>query len=126
MNFCGPHEGRHTGVLVSKKLDELIDSIEIHEHCFKAMTTDIVANMRVVCRESSFIDQGLTCFANTLNLIVNNGINKVEKVQFKKLATACHKSTLYCEKIKKEFSNLKKSGTIPVNYTKIIQPVETR
>ncbi len=40
MAFCGPHEGRHTGLLVAKKLDEVIESMEIPNHCWKAMTTD--------------------------------------------------------------------------------------
>ena len=117
--------------MTAKKLDEVINSLDLPEDCFKAMTTDNAANMRVACRESNTISEGLTCFAHTLNLVVNGAIKKVTKIQegidkFKRLAGACHKSTLYCERIKRECEDLNKSGTTPVNYTKIIQPVETR
>ncbi len=112
--------------MTAKKLDEVINSLDLPEDCFKAMTTDNAANMRVACRESNTISEGLTCFAHTLNLVVNGAIKKVTKIQegidkFKRLAGACHKSTLYCERIKRECEDLNKSGTTPVNYTKIIQ-----
>jgi hypothetical protein len=51
MIFCEPHEGRYSGVLVAKKLDEVIESMNIPEHCYKAMTTDNAENMRVAFRE---------------------------------------------------------------------------
>ena len=131
MVFCGPHEGRHTGVLVAKKLDEVIDSLLLPEICHKAMTTDNAANMKVACRESRTIDLGTTCFAHTLNLVVVNAIKSVPKIQiavdeFKKLVGGCHKSTLYCERIRKECEDLNRSGTTPTTYNKMIQPVDTR
>jgi hypothetical protein len=60
--FCGPHKGRHTGVLTAKKLDEVITSLDLPVDCFKAMTTDNAANMRVACSESNTISERLTCF----------------------------------------------------------------
>ena len=121
MVFCGPHEGRHTGVLVAKKLDEVIDSLLLPENCHKAMTTDNAANMKVACRESRTIDLGTTCFAHTLNLVVVNAIKSVPKIQiavdeFKKLVGGCHKSTLYCERIRKECEDLNRSGNCSTNH----------
>lgn len=121
MVFCGPHEGRHTGVLVAKKLDDVIDSLLLPENCHKSMTTDNAANMKVACRESRTIDLGMTCFAHSLNLVVVNGIKSVPKIQiavdeFKKLVGGCHKSTLYCERIRKECEDLNRSGNYSKNH----------
>jgi hypothetical protein len=71
--FFGPHEGRHTGVLVAKNLDDDIESKELPLDCFKATTTDNALNMRVACIESNTREQGITCFAHILDWIVNNG-----------------------------------------------------
>ena len=133
MVHCGPHEGRHTGALVAKKLDEIINSLEFPDDCMKTMTTDNAANMKVACKDSFSIDMHLGCFDHTLNLVVNAGVNSVEKIKsaidsFKKLATGCHKSSLYCERIKRACSDLNSSAstTNPVKYCKMITPVETR
>ena len=133
MVHCGPHEGRHTGALVAKKLDEIINSLEFPDDCMKTMTTDNAANMKVACKDSFSIDMHLGCFDHTLNLVVNAGVNSVEKIKsaidsFKKLATECHKSSLYCERIKRACSDLNSSAstTNPVKYCKMITPVETR
>ena len=32
MIHCGPHEGRHTGALVAKKLDEIINTLELPDY----------------------------------------------------------------------------------------------
>jgi hypothetical protein len=63
--------------------------------------------------------------------VVKNGIKEVEKIQnaveqFKKLAGFCQKSTLYYERLKSEREDLNRSCTTPVNYTRIIQPMETQ
>ena len=54
MVHCGPQEGRHTGVLVAKKIDEIINALELPpvEDCMKTMTTDNAANMKIACRDS--------------------------------------------------------------------------
>ena len=107
MVHCGPHEGRHTGQLVARKLDEVIVALNLPEdNCFKSMTTDNASNMKIACRDSVSIDKHLTCFDHSLNLVVNAAINHVQEVKasvekFRKLVTGCHKSTLYCERIKR-------------------------
>lgn len=119
MVHCGPHEGRHTGVLVAKKLDEIITTLELPDNaevCMKAMTTDNAANMRLACRDSLTIDLHLGCFDHSLNLVVNAGLNSVQKIKsslerFKKLVTGCHKSTLYCERIKRACSDHNSSAS---------------
>jgi hypothetical protein len=127
MIHCGPHEGRHTGNLVAKKLDEIINSLELPvdpSSCMKTMTTDNAANMKVACRDSFAIDMHLGCFDHSLNLVVNAGLNSVKKIKdsvesFKKLVTGCHKSTLYCERIKRACSDVNSSASItnPGNLT---------
>ena len=115
MIHCGPHEGRHTGVLVAKKLDEVINELELPENdCFKTMTTDNASNMKIACRDSLTIDKHLSCFDHSLNLVVNAGINSVALLKTavdncRKLVTGCHKSNLYCERIKRACSDLNSS-----------------
>lgn len=115
MIHCGPHEGRHTGVLVAKKLDEVIQALELpEEDCFKTMTTDNAANMKIACRDSLTIDKHLGCFDHSLNLVVNAGLNSVPTIKesvdtFRRLVTGCHKSNLYCERIKRACSDLNAS-----------------
>ena len=126
---CEPHEGRHTGILVAKKLDEIIDTLELPE-ISKALTTDNASNMKVAGKESAHIEKHIGCVDHSLNLVVNAGLKSVKEIQsavenFKKLVTSSHKSSLYCETIKRFCGNLNDSG-VPVNYTKMIQPVETR
>ena len=116
MVHCGPHEGRHTGVLVARKLDEIINSLELPEECYKSMTTDNAANMKNACRDSYTIDKHLSCFDHTLNLVVNAGINSIDVIKssvekFKKLVSGCHKSNLYCERIKRACSDLNSSAS---------------
>ena len=132
MVSCEPHEGRHTGVLTAKKLDEIINRLELPENevCAKALTTDNASNMKVAGKESDLINNHQSCVDHTLNLIVNAGLKSVKEIKnsvesFKKLVTGCHKSSLYNETIKKFCSNLNDSGT-PVHYCKMIQPVDTR
>ena len=115
MVHCGPHEGRHTGVLVARKLDEVINSLDLPE-IFKCMTTDNASNMKNACRDSFTIDKHLSCFDHTLNLVVNAGINSVAIIKnsvekFKKLVAGCHKSNLYCERIKRACSDLNSSAS---------------
>jgi hypothetical protein len=130
MAYCGPHEGRHTGLLVAQKLDDIIKSLNLGE-CHIGITTDNASNMKVAWRESTTIDHGRGCFAHTIHLIVNNGLSKVDKIAnslnvFKKLAKAFNQLSLYIQRIKKECDDLNKSGTTPVHYNKIIQSVDTR
>ena len=112
MVHCGPHEGRHTGVLVAKKLDEVINELELREtDCYKSMTTDNASNMKIACRDSLTIDKHLPCFDHSLNLVVNAGINSVPLLKnavdtCRKLVTGCHKSALYCERIRRTCSDL--------------------
>jgi hypothetical protein len=99
MAFCGPYEGRHTGVL--KKLDEIVTSLNLEDTHF-GITTDNASNMKVAWRESTTIRHGMGCFAHTLHLIVNNGLSKVGKISeslnvFKKLPKACNWSAFYCQ-----------------------------
>ena len=115
MVHCGPHEGRHTGVLVARKLDEVINSLDLPE-IFKCMTTDNASNMKNACRDSFTIDKHLSWFDHTLNLVVNAGINSVAVIKnsvekFKKLVAGCHKSNLYCERIKRACSDLNSSAS---------------
>jgi hypothetical protein len=77
LDFLWPYEERHTGVLLAKKLDDIMESIELAQDCFKARTTGDAANTRVACTESNTIDQSIECFAHTLNLIVNSGTKKL-------------------------------------------------
>ena len=111
MVHCGPHEGRHTGQLVARKLDEIIATMGLtEENCFKSMTTDNTSNMRIACRDSLTIDKHLTCFDHSLYLVVNAAINDVPQIKagvdkFRKLVTGCHKSTLYCQRIKRACSD---------------------
>ena len=125
MIHCGPHEGRHTGVLVAKKIDEIINGLELPgvESCFKTMTTDNAANMKIACRDSIAVDKHLGCFDHSLNLVVNSGLNAVQKIKtsvehFKRLVSGCHKSNLYCERIRKSCTDLNSSlsSTKPGRY----------
>ena len=117
MVHCGPHEGRHTGQLVARKLDEIIATMGLpEENCFKSMTTDNASNMRIACRDSLTIDKHLTCFDHSLNLVVNAAINDVPQIKaavdkFRKLVTGCHKSTLYCQRIKRACSDHNSSSS---------------
>ena len=117
MVHCGPHEGRHTGMLVARKLDEIVNALQLPEdNCFKTMTTDNASNMKIACRDSLTLDKHLSCFDHSLNLVVNAGINSVEEIKravekFRKLVTGCHKSNLYCERIKRACSDLNSSSS---------------
>ena len=96
MVACEPHEGRHTGILVAKKLDEIIDTLELPE-ISKALTTDNASNMKVAGKESTHIEKHIGCVDHSLNLIVNAGLKSVKEIQsavdnFKKLVTSSHKS----------------------------------
>lgn len=130
MAYCGPHEGRHTGVLVAQKLDEIIKSLNLPDTHI-GITTDNASNMKVAWRESDTINHGRGCIAHTIHLIVNKGLSQVESINnslatFKKLAQGCNQSNLYCQRIKKECEDLNNSGTTPVHHNKIIQSVDTR
>ena len=117
MVHCGPHEGRHTGQLVARKLDEIINSLDLsEENLFKSMTTDNASNMKIACRDSHTIDKHISCFDHSLNLVVNAGINSVDEIKasaekFRKLVTSCHKSNLYCERIKRACTDLNSSAS---------------
>ena len=118
MVHCGPQEGRHTGVLVAKKIDEIINALELPpvEDCMKTMTTDNAANMKIACRDSIAVDKHLGCIDHSLNLVVNAGLNSIPKIKtsvdnFRKLVTGCHKSHLYCDRIKKACSDLNSSSS---------------
>lgn len=117
MVYCGPHEGRHTGQLVARKLDEVINQIGLPDvEVFKSMTTDNAANMKIACRDSVTIDKHLSCFDHSLNLVVNAGITSVDEIKgavekFRKLVNGCHKSNLYCERIKRACTDLNSSAS---------------
>ena len=55
---CGEAKGKHTAVLIAEKLDKVIDSLELAEGMFTAMTTDNALNM--------------------LNVTINNIITQLE------------------------------------------------
>ena len=136
MVYCGPHEGRHTAALVAERVDAVIESLAIPGllECHKALTTDNAANMLAACKEARHVQSNHGCFDHQLNLIVKNGLKRVPQIMkavmaFKRLATATHKSTLYCERIRQECNDLEKSTTAystNIKYVKIIQPVDTR
>ena len=130
---CGEAKGKHTAVLIAEKLDKVIDSLELAEGMFTAMTTDNAINMlNAVNKESKTIHLGLGCIDHLLQLVINRSIDKVEVVKsavnkFKKLSTATHKSSLNIQRIKKACGDLEKSADGPkVSFAKIITPVETR
>ena len=137
MVYCGPHRGRHTGELVAEKLDEVIDSLELppKDKLLRSMTTDNAANMKVACHSSYNIGEKnhLGCFDHKLNLIVNQGINKIKEIvdvvdKCKTLAASIHHSDLHCDRIKQACTNLNESldGNDKISYIKISQPVDTR
>ena len=63
--------------------------------------------MVAACREAKHVQSSHGCFDHILNLVVKNGINVV--MAFKRLATATHKSTIYCERIWQECKDLENS-----------------
>ena len=66
---CKPHKGRHIGVLVSKKLDKIINRLELLENdiCSKSLAAYNASNMRVAGKESDLIDRHHGCVDHTLN-----------------------------------------------------------
>ena len=120
MVYCGPHEGRHTGVLIGEKIDEIINDLNIDglsaDTMHRAMTTDNASNMKVACDEAKTIDCRVGCFDHLLNIVVNTAIKRVPGIltsvnKFKRLATGTHKSTLHCERIQQECIQLQNSAT---------------
>ena len=112
---CGPHEGRHPRVL-----DDILSSLELppNDQCFKSLTTGGDSNTKIDCRESESIDKSLTCFNYSLDLVVNAGLNSVGKIRqaverFEKMSSECHKSNLYCERIRRACTDLNNAGKTP-------------
>ena len=86
--------------------------------------------MKVAGNKSDLIDRHQGCVDHNFNLVVNAGLKSVKEIQsavddFKKIVTACHKSSLYNETIKKLCNYFDDSGA-PVHYCKMIQPVDTK
>ena len=113
---CGPAPGKHTAVLIAEKLDQVIASLALAPEMFTAMTTDNAANMKIACRDSVTIDKHLSCFDHSLNLVVNACITSVDEIKgavekFRKLVNGCHKSNLYCERIKRACTDLNSSAS---------------
>ena len=101
--------------MVAKKLDEIINNLELPEYdvSTKSLTTDNASNMKVAGKESDLIDKHVSCVDHTLKL----GLKLVKEIQsavenFKKLVTSSHKSSLHCETIKKFCTTLNDSGTL--------------
>ena len=98
------------------------------------MTTDNAINIVAAFREAKHVHSSHGCFDHILNLVVKNGLKKVPSIinavmVLKRMATATHKSTLYCERIRPECSDQEKSTTEYATnnkYVKIIQPIDTR
>ena len=136
MVHCGPHEGRHTAELVADRIDQVIESLGIvgMMETQKGITTDNAPNMTSASKKAVHIDSSHGCFDHQLNLIVKNGLKRVPAIitavqHFKRLATATHKSSLFCGRIKQECSELEKSHTkytTNIKYVKMIQPQDTR
>ena len=117
---CDPHEGRHPRVLDVQNLDEIISSLELppNDQCFKSLTSASDPNTRIDFRESVSIDKSLTCFNYALDLVVNAGLNSVAKIRqaverFEKMSSECHKSNLYCERIRRACTDLNIAGKNP-------------
>ena len=136
MVHCGPYEGRHTAELVADRIDQVIESLGIvgMMETQNGITTDNAPNMTSACKKAVHIDSSQGCFDHQLNLIVKNGLKRVPAIitavqHFKRLATATHKSALFCGRIKQECNELEKSKTnytTNIKYIKMIQPQDTR
>ena len=136
MVHCGPHEGRHTAELVADRIDQVIESLGIVGimETQKGITTDNAPNMTNACKRARHIDSSHGCFDHQLNLIVTNGLKRVKPIMeaiqhFKRLATATHKSALFCGRIRQECNELERSTTKyddNIKYAKMIQPQDTR
>ena len=114
-------------------MDKVVDSLELPEGMFTAMTTDNASNMlNAVNKESKTIHLGLGCIDHLLQLVINRALDKVDAIKsavnkFKKLSAATHKSSLNIQRIKRACGDLERSADGPkVSFAKIISPVETR
>ena len=135
MIHCGPAIGRHTADMIGQKLDEIIKELNLGDEVYKVITTDNAKSMlNATQKVSECVGLGLGCMDHLLQLIINNSIKKVPKMQtcvkrFKKLARATHTSSLNIQKIKKACKDLNSSETDQskhCTFVKIHNPVDTR
>ncbi|XP_041786896.1 zinc finger BED domain-containing protein 4-like [Anopheles merus] len=95
---CTEFPNKHTADNIAICLKNVAEKFKIHDK-IQAVVTDNAANMKAGVRQTKFTH--LPCFAHTLNLIVQNAVQKsisdtVEKIKtivrfFKKNSTATHK-----------------------------------
>ena len=135
MIHCGPANGRHTAEMIGQKLDNIIQELNLGEDVYKVITTDNAKSMlNATQKVSECVGLGLGCMDHVLQLIINNSIKKVPKMEasvkrFKKLARATHHSSLHIQKLKKACKDLNTSEpdqSKHCTFVKIHNPVDTR
>ena len=97
--YCGEDKGKHTSEMIAHKLDDIIETWDLPDVMFNAITTNNGANMLKATRSAKTIDVGLGCVDHTLQLVINTCIAKCPEVMtavnnFKRLVNSTHKSNL--------------------------------
>ena len=132
MVYCGEAKGKHTSEMIAHKVDEIIETLDLPEFMFKAITTDNAANMLKATKSARTIDVGLGCIDHTLQLVINTSIAKCPAVliavnSFKRLVNSTHKSNLANQKMRDQCAKMDESSHGPkVEFKQIISHCETR
>ena len=122
---CTPFAGRHTGQLISDRLDPEIRKLNLRPSCHRWCVNDHGSNIIVAVRNMVEVNTEYFCNDHTIDLAVRQAVRDcaafaevVEKC--KSLATYLHRSTLSVSLCRE------KAASLGERYTKVLQVVSTR
>ena len=75
MVYCGEAKGKHTSEMIAHKDEEIIETLDLPEFMFKAITMDNAANMLKATKSAKTIDVGLGCVDHTLQLVSSSHLH---------------------------------------------------
>ena len=78
--YGGEAKGKHTSEMIAHKIDDIVDTLDLPEGMFKAITSDNAANMLKATKSAKTIEVGLGCVDHTLQLVINTCMAKCPEV----------------------------------------------